>query len=318
MRRICVLLLLLYAGVASAQTAAHEVAITFDDLPKVVVHSPNPAGDINDLRATTWLLMTQMAGQQATATGFVNESKLYVPGEVQDRAQLLQMWLDAGMELGNHGYEHLRLQDTPLAQYEENVIRGEAITRWLSAGAMPRYYRFPFNSTGATAEIRDAFRDFLQARAYSVAPFTIENSDYMFNEIYVRARHARDYRTAEQVRAAYLDYTERMFEYFEGVARQDFGRDIRQVLLIHANDINADVLDALLARVAKRGYRFVTLERALQDPAYHTPDQYAGPYGISWLHRWKPALGLPLKYNDPGPPKWVVEAYEQPSAARHN
>ena len=35
-----------------------------------------------------------------------------------------------------------------------------------------------------------------------------------------------------------------------------------------------------------RGYRFVTLGEALEDPAYRTPDDYLGSEGFSCLLRW--------------------------------
>ena len=48
--------------------------------------------------------------------------------------------------------------------------------------------------------------------------------------------------------------------------------------------------DAFEARyietVSKRGYRFISLASALEDPAWSRPDAYAGPTGVSWLHRW--------------------------------
>ena len=41
--------------------------------------------------------------------GFVNEKKLYKPGEVDERIKALQMWLDSGFELGNHTFSHMSL-----------------------------------------------------------------------------------------------------------------------------------------------------------------------------------------------------------------
>ena len=59
-----------------------------------------------------------------------------------------------------------------------------------------------------------------------------------------------------------------------------------------------------------RGYRFVTLEEALADPAYDTPDEYVGPTGISWLHRWRRTLQLEDRLRDePDPPKWLLQTY---------
>ncbi len=64
-----------------------------------------------------------------------------------------------------------------------------------------------------------------------------------------------------------------------------FGRPIRHIFLIHSNEINADSLDAMLERLTERGYRFISLDRALEDEAFQVSDDYVGPWGLSWLHR---------------------------------
>src|SRR4029079_849913 len=101
-----------------------------------------------------------------------------------------------------------------------------------------------------------------------------------------------------RTRDAYLEYTDRMVEWFETLAREDFGRDIPQILLIHANDLHADALYALLSRLERRGYRWVTLDEAMKDAAYRTPDRFVGTFGPSWLHRWRVAKHLPPRLKD--------------------
>lgn len=77
-----------------------------------------------------------------------------------------------------------------------------------------------------------------------------------------------------------------VFEFSEDIAQQVFGRDIKQTLLIHANALNAEYYDELIAMMKKRGYAFVSLSDALEDPAYRSEDKYVGPKGLSWLFRW--------------------------------
>ena len=101
----------------------------------------------------------------------------------------------------------------------------------------------------------------------------------------------------------------------EGLARRTFGREIPQVLLLHASALNADTLDAVMAGLAARGYRFVPLDEALADEAWRTPDRYVGPYGPSWLHRFQLAKGRPLSVAfEPDPPQWVQDAYRAAQA----
>jgi hypothetical protein len=66
----------------------------------------------------------------------------------------------------------------------------------------------------------------------------------------------------------------------------------------------------MLGRLEARGYAFVSLEEALRDPAYGTPDTYIGTNGPSWLHRWRTGLGLPSRLRDePDLPAWAYQAY---------
>ena len=50
-----------------------------------------------------------------------------------------------------------------------------------------------------------------------------------------------------------------------------FEREIPQILLLHANEINGRLLGPMLELLAARGYRFVPLDEVLADPAYLDP-----------------------------------------------
>jgi peptidoglycan/xylan/chitin deacetylase (PgdA/CDA1 family) len=304
------LLALLFVPCSNAQNveARRTVALTFDDLPEVF------SRDLATMKRNTTELLRVLKLHRAPAIGFVNEGKLHRPGEIDARTEVLKQWVDAGIILGNHGFSHLRLLNTPLLTYEDDVIKGEVITRRLMNERQPYqlYYRHPYTSTGPNKEVKAAFENFLRERGYKVAPFTIENSDYIFNQIYSDARRNKDTALMERIRKTYLDYNDGQFEFIERLASEMFGRDISQILLIHANDINADCLDEMLKRLEARGYRFVALDQALEDKAYQTRDDYIGLHGPSWLHRWTVSLGLKMKLDqEPDPPKWVLDMFKK-------
>lgn len=75
--------------------------------------------------------------------------------------------------------------------------------------------------------------------------------------------------------------------FFEHRSVEVVGREIPQILLIHASELNADLMPELLAMFRHRGYTFVSLSHALEGPAYQRPDEYAGPMGFSM----DPSLG---------------------------
>jgi peptidoglycan/xylan/chitin deacetylase (PgdA/CDA1 family) len=296
------------SAVSPQSTAAKTMAITFDDLPKV-----QGFVDIKGSRRTTESILKVLKAHNAPAVAFVNEYRLHDGDRViPERVALLQSWIDAGIPLGNHTYSHPDINTVPLSVYEKDIERGEAIhQRLMKASPLGRgdwrWFRHPFTHTGQTPEVKSGLEKYLAGRGYLVAPFTIENSDYLFSPIYTKATKAGDTALAARARDEYLAYSDRMVEWFETLARDTFGRDVPQILLIHANDLHTDALAELLTRIERRGYRWVTLSDAMKDPAYQTPDEFVGKFGPSWLHRWRVAKKLPSRMpEEPDPPKWVL------------
>ncbi|HEV7891682.1 MAG TPA: polysaccharide deacetylase family protein [Pyrinomonadaceae bacterium] len=301
------MLAFVFAAQACAQEQAavkRQVAVTFDDLP-----APPYMEQLEDMRSVTSRLLASLKRHGVPVVGFVNERKLYRRGEVDARTELLRAWLEAGEELGNHTFSHISLRRAPLAAYEEDVVRGETVTRMLleERGMKMRYFRHPFLWTGETQEYKDGLAKFLASRGYTVAPVTIDNDDYIFADAYFRAKKRGDAETAKRVADAYVPYMESVFDFFEKLSAETFGREVRHVLLLHANEINADRFDELAAMLKRRGYAFVTLEEALKDPAYTEPDALYKS-GVSWIHRWRMAKGMPEK-REPRSPKFVDDLY---------
>lgn len=299
---------------ASEESASKAVAVTIDDLPGAVPGTGNSVGSLKDLQRINSLIPQILNAHHAPAIGFVNEWKLQVPRERDARIALLQSWIDAGLPLGNHGYHHENFWKTPLSEYEDDVIRGEVVTRVLmkAAGREENYFRHPFLATGPTSQAKAAFEAFLTERGYRVAPVTIDNADWQFNDVVAGAIEKQDEGLASKVRQAYLAYMTASFDYYEGVSRSLFHRDIAQILLIHDSELEAECLDQLLTSLERRGYRFVTLDQALADPAYKTPDLFIGDEGCSWLIRWKLAFGQKADCeSEPDPPSWVMKASDE-------
>jgi hypothetical protein len=138
---------------------------------------------------------------------------------------------------------------------------------------------------------------------------TINSSDWLWAAAYARTLHDGDAATQARLREEYLAYMLRTVVYYEGRSRALLGRELPQVLLLHANALNADSYAALVSALRQRGYRFITLEAALRDPAYQRPDGDFGPLGTSWIHRWAMAEGRSWKFSSgqPTSPRWVLD-----------
>ena len=301
-----------FAQAAAGSAPAREIAITFDDLPAVSV----ARGDIASLGAFTDRLLANFTAHSVPVVGFVNEGKLTVRGEGLEgqaaRIELLSRWLNAGFDLGNHTYSHRSLNDLAIEEFEADVVRGEPVTAALlgARGRSLRYFRHPFLQVGLSLDKRHAFEAWLKARGYIVAPVTVDNDDYIFAAVYAFALKTGDAGLASRTAGAYLKYMDSVFDFQEGLSQSLFGRPIRGVLLLHANELNADHVGTLFDRLRQRGYHFVPLSKALEDPAYSSADRYVGRWGISWMHHWEQAMGRP-RTGAPDPPAWVSEAYEK-------
>ncbi len=245
--------------------------------------------DAHMLEDMTRKLVKGITTHHIPAVGFVGEGRLYRGGEVVDaRVDSLRIWLDAGLELGNQTFSHPRLYNTPLASYQEDIIRGERITsRLLSERGMRlKYFSYPFLNTGPNLEAKTTLEKFLAERGYRIAPVTIDNMDWLFVDVYARARDRGDGETMRRVAEEYIPYMEKMMVFYEELSVDVLGREIPQVLMLTAGALNADLFDNLVQMMKRRGYAFVSLDQALRDEAYQMPDTYTGPTGISWLQRW--------------------------------
>ncbi len=275
------------------QSSQREMAVTFDDLPFVEGGIDNWA----TLRTRADELLRQITASHIPAVGFVNEAKLYRQGQLDEQSvAILSDWLDAGLELGNHTYSHAALSRMPLEQFEQDVIRGEAVTSALLAARDKklRYFRHPYLQVGNDIVTRAAFEKFLAGRGYTIAPVTVNHAEWVFAAAYDRAEQQGSQEAMQRVAGAYIPYMEKVLVSAEQQSTELFGRQIRQVLLLHANSLNAVHLGELVDMIKRHGYKFITLADALNDPAYRSPNNYCGTIGMSWLDQWTLTVGLTL------------------------
>jgi len=303
----------LLAGLSYAQKQPpppRKIAITFDDLPMNSQFLKNNTTGL--LRATSELVGAIVANG-VPAIGFVNEVKLEVDGVTDpERVALLEVWTGNGLELGNHTYSHLDLHKVSLEEFKEDIVRGDNVTRSLMGerGLLRLYFRHPYLHTGRDLETRDAVVDFLSRLNYDVAPVTIDNGEWIFARAYDIAESARDKKMKGRVLRTYRVYMETMVAYYEQQSVALFGREIPQILLLHANLLNAASFGEIAYILKRRGYEFISLAEALEDEAYQSEDTYTGPGGISWIHRWALTQGKKGDFfaEEPLVPDFIVEA----------
>ena len=283
-----------------AAGAGHEVAITIDDLPR---GGDGGGQSYADVRRMTERLLAPFRERKIPVTGFVHAGRTQLAPP--DLERILDLWLDAGAELGNHTWSHADLNTTPVAEYEQDILKDEPP---LLAVLQPRgkkleFFRYPMLHAGPTPEIKLAIEQFLAAHHYRNAPVTLDDSDYMFAAAYLKPD------LAARVEREYLPYLESVVAFFERRSVAVAGREFPQIMLLHASELNSRKMPEILAMFRRRGYRFLSLAAALRDPAYQLPETYVGRGGFSWIHRWSMTKGLPNQ-GEPDEPEWVRQAFE--------
>ncbi|MBF6023648.1 polysaccharide deacetylase family protein [Lysobacter niastensis] len=307
---------LLLAAAVHANEPDRRIAVTFDDLPWASLEpaTPLPAeGSVPmDMLDHHKRLVDALRQSGVPAIGFVNESRLWSQGSFRpDRTAMLEAWLEAGLSLGNHTASHLDFNAVGLEAYQRDILLGEAHLRPLLAarGQTPQWFRHPYLRTGTNHDDRTALETFLREHGYRIAPVTVTNSDWIWAAAYRNTLRQGDEQTRQRLRQDYVRYMMLRVAYFERRSSMLLGYLVPQVLLLHANELNADAFAALGDALRGHGYRFVSLEDATRDPAYARPDGYTGSYGTSWIHRWAAAenRGTSFYGGEPTTPRWVLE-----------
>ena len=290
-----------------AQANGGKIALTFDDLPALTVLKGQSYVDYLTVR-----LMRGLRRHRFRVTGFVNEGKLD-PDRAAQTANL-ERWLDAGMNLGNHTFAHSAASAVGARAYIADIEKGEPATKKLLAGHHEalRWFRHPYLDTGSPASVRHEIDGWLAAHEYRVAPVTIDAEDWEFAEPYDDAIARHDRVRQKRIRSEYLAYTTMRVAWSQESARILFGRDIAQVILLHATRLNADTIGDLAGIFHRAHLQRTTLDDALRDPAYQTRDTYTGKDGINWLERWALTLhkDLPTQ-GDVDPPKDIEIEYDR-------
>jgi len=304
-------------GASMSAAQSRTVAITIDDLP-FVTGSDASIGpqDAPAAIAANRKLLKALARHRVPVTGFVIEKHVEQLG-TPEGTKILKSWVASGFDLGNHSYSHPDFNDLSVEQYEDQIVHGETtiVPLMQAAGHKVEFFRFPFNHTGDTEAKHSAIMEFLSHRGYRLAPCTIENSDYIFAAAYQRMAVNHDRSSQMRLRREYLAFTAAQLDYFSRMDAEVLGYEPPEIMLLHDNQLNADVIDQVLALFESGGHRFVSLDQAELDPVYEAPGTFVTQYGPMWGYRWARERGVKVDGSkEPEPPAWI-STYGDPHAA---
>ena len=279
------------ATVSAQETPAGEkrVAITFDDVPR----APGPWLEEDD-RTLLLLANLERAGVDQAAF-FLNPGRITQREGAKDR---IAAYVAAGHVIANHTATHPRLSQVGLEAYLADLDAAES---WLRGqdGYRP-WFRYPYLDEGSRDKPkRDAMRAALAERGLHNAYATIDASDWFYEAAAKKAVAAGTPVDRDALRDLYVEAHVEAAEFYEGIARQAWGRSPVHVLLLHETDIAAMWIDDLVRALRAKGWTIVSADEAFADPIAADAATYDTPFAQGTLTEqvaWQEGVPAPRWY----------------------
>ncbi|WP_242604440.1 polysaccharide deacetylase family protein [Legionella gresilensis] len=224
-----------------------KIALTIDDLPFV---GPKKSFHLN-------MILSTLKKNNVPATGFI------IAGDIDHSGWImLKKFHDEGFGLGNHTVSHANLNKLDLDAYLEEIELADQLLS--SVLTKPKYFRFPYLAT-SKGEKREKVGEYLKTLDYAIAPITIDSKDFLFNrKLVALPKEERHNYLNEELKPEYLDFIWQQTLKALERNRRAHTPNQAQILLIHANIINAYALDDIINLYKEHGFTFVTLQDALK------------------------------------------------------
>lgn len=239
-----------------ANAANKTIAITIDDLP-FVGNTHNKPHKIKRENMRFKKIIDALKKYNIPVTGFV------VAGTIEKgQWQLLKEFHDEGFVIANHTYNHLNLNASSADRYISNIQRAdEKLTPFLTG---KKFFRYPYLAEGRGYK-KEKVANYLEEQGYIIAPITIDSLDFKFNQSLYRIPYSirKHEKNLNHFRDRYLRYIWSQTLRAERKSLKLGMPDESQILLLHANLVNSFFLDDILQMYKDKGYKFVSLEQAL-------------------------------------------------------
>jgi uncharacterized protein (TIGR02246 family) len=128
-------------------------------------------------------------------------------------------------------------------------------------------------------------RGYLERTGQRNLPVTLDNQDWSYEEPWVEARRAGDEQRMREIGEDYLAALRFSIRHHERTGDRLFGRELPQILLLHANEVGAAHWDRLFDWLKRTGHRFVGADELLSDPVFEETHAFVGSSGFSLWDR---------------------------------
>jgi peptidoglycan/xylan/chitin deacetylase (PgdA/CDA1 family) len=244
--KISVILVLLTLLITTTWAHEKQIAITIDDLPFV--------GEYRNFHLN--MIIDILNKQQVPATGFI------IAHEVRaDNWDTLHKFRDAGLGLGNHTYSHANLNKIETREFIKEIKKADSLLAPVMTE--PKYFRYPYLAMG-TGSKRNKVLCYLAKNHYQIAPITVDSKDFAFNQRLLSVPESNRRAYLSELKPFYLDFIWQQTMNAEERLQSYRSPNQAQILLIHANLLNAYSLNEIINLYKQHGYTFISLTDALK------------------------------------------------------
>lgn len=243
-----------------------DIVLTIDDLPFV--------GESKNFHLN--MIINALKSNQVQATGFVIAKDLSPSNFLT-----LHKFRDAGLSLGNHTLSHKNLSKVPAKTFIEEIDAADKILDPLLT--TPKFFRYPYLAMSSGAK-KDKVLKFLQEKKYQIAYITIDSKDFTFNQLLMAVPQEQRFNFLKVLKPCYLAF---IWQQTLKAKKQSelYKSNKAQILLIHANLLNAYVLPDIINMYKENGFNFISLEETFgakpKEMAIQAPQQLT-----SKLFKW--------------------------------
>ena len=237
--------------------ADKEIAVTIDDLP--FVGTANTPSKLKREQQRFLMIMQALIDNNVPATGFV------ISGTIEkEQNLLLDRFKEHGFIIANHTHTHKSLNQVSADRYIRDIDRAHEILTPLMEGH-PKFFRYPYLAEASGAK-REKVRNHLIDKGYIISPVTVDSKDFKFNSQLFRVRYRARPSYLPSLRKRYLSHMWRATVRAEKKAEQQGIENPKQILLLHANLLNAHFMGDIIKMYKDKGYKFISLEEAMKAP----------------------------------------------------
>jgi peptidoglycan/xylan/chitin deacetylase (PgdA/CDA1 family) len=264
-----------------------RLAFTFEYLPFM-----KPMGYWRPREISNQILRT-LEKNKIKAAGFVIQQK------VEDDPStyvILDDWVSRHHTLGNQTWGNVDLNSIEAKHFIEHIADGHKYLRNITR-AHPQNYRFlryPNLHQGEKLKKKKRVKRAIERSRYQVAHVSVKTATNFFNRPFVNSLQDPS-NSLEALKNHYLKHVLDSLDYSESQSQIIFGDNIPHILQLHAGVAISTMLEPLIGVLKDRGYTFISLQEALNDPAYQAEENYVGPMGLTFVDRVAATRGIPFE-----------------------